>query len=155
VSYQITWSKNAHRHFLALDKPVQHSVAALIGKLAGNPRPASLKAVVGMPGVLRVRAGAAVAAWPAVALVGSYELLMMIIRGAQSSGVAAGTPSVRPAPEQVADSLQARAAEEFAGHIAAGAVPSIRVIRATLHVGEPRAQQVRAHLAAAARQAAA
>ena len=29
--------------------------------------------------------GAAVAAWPAVALAGSYELLMMIIRGAQSS----------------------------------------------------------------------
>ena len=27
--------------------------------------------------------GAAVAAWPAVALVGSYELLMVIIRGAQ------------------------------------------------------------------------
>jgi hypothetical protein len=27
--------------------------------------------------------GAAVAAWPAVALVGSYELLMLIIRGAQ------------------------------------------------------------------------
>lgn len=29
--------------------------------------------------------GAAVCAWPAVALVGSYELLMMIIRGAQAS----------------------------------------------------------------------
>jgi hypothetical protein len=29
--------------------------------------------------------GAAVAAWPAVALVGSYELLMMIIRGARTS----------------------------------------------------------------------
>jgi hypothetical protein len=29
--------------------------------------------------------GAAVAAWPAVALVGSYELLMMITRGAQTS----------------------------------------------------------------------
>ena len=28
--------------------------------------------------------GAAVAAWPAVALVGSHELLMMIIRGAQT-----------------------------------------------------------------------
>jgi hypothetical protein len=28
----------------------------------------------------------------------------------------------------------------------AGAVPSIRAIRATLHVGQPRAQQVRAHL---------
>jgi hypothetical protein len=30
--------------------------------------------------------GAAVAAWPAVALVGSYELLMMIIRAAQPPG---------------------------------------------------------------------
>jgi hypothetical protein len=29
--------------------------------------------------------GAAVAAWPAVALVSSYELLMVIIRGAQQS----------------------------------------------------------------------
>ena len=30
--------------------------------------------------------GAAVAAWPAVALVGSYELLMVIIRGAGADG---------------------------------------------------------------------
>jgi hypothetical protein len=29
--------------------------------------------------------GAAVAAWPAVALVGSYELLMMVIRGSQAA----------------------------------------------------------------------
>jgi hypothetical protein len=28
--------------------------------------------------------GAAVAAWPAIALVGSYELLMMVIRGSQA-----------------------------------------------------------------------
>src|ERR1700760_1896497 len=34
--------------------------------------------------------GAAVAAWPAVALVGSYELLMMVIRGSQA--VPDGTP---------------------------------------------------------------
>ena len=33
--------------------------------------------------------GAAVAAWPAVALVGSYELLMMIIRSAQLPGTGA------------------------------------------------------------------
>ena len=36
----------------------------------------------------------------------------------------------------------------------AGTVPSIRVIRARLHVGQPRAQRVRAHIAAAAGQAA-
>ena len=29
--------------------------------------------------------GAAVAAWPAVALVGSYELLMMVVRGSQAA----------------------------------------------------------------------
>src|SRR5215469_9619005 len=36
--------------------------------------------------------GAAVAAWPAVALVGSYELLMVIIRGAQAIGSRARRP---------------------------------------------------------------
>jgi hypothetical protein len=57
--------------------------------------------------------GAAVAAWPAVAFVGSYELLMMIIRAAQEPG----TGSVlRRAPECMPDagSLQVRAAEAFA-----------------------------------------
>jgi hypothetical protein len=34
--------------------------------------------------------GAALATWPAVALVGSYELLMVIIRGTQVPAVAPG-----------------------------------------------------------------
>jgi Protein of unknown function (DUF2637) len=56
-------------------------------------------------------AGAAVAAWPAVALVGSYELLMMVIRGSQVPpdavpGAGAG---------RGADPLRERAAELFAG----------------------------------------
>jgi len=92
--------------------------------------------------------GAAVAAWPAVALVGSYELLMMIIRGAQSEP--AENPAVAGAPDVVPsiDPLHARAAEEFGGEVAAGRTPSIRVIRARLHVGQPRAQQVQAYLGA-------
>src|SRR5207237_8375083 len=56
-------------------------------------------------------------------------------------------------PGREPDPLYARTAEAFATHVAAGTVPSIRAIRATLHVGQPRAQQVRAHLATAARQA--
>ena len=36
--------------------------------------------------------GAAVAGWPAVVLVGSYELLMMVIRGSQEPGVACPGP---------------------------------------------------------------
>jgi Protein of unknown function (DUF2637) len=83
--------------------------------------------------------GAAVAAWPAVALVGSYELLMMIIRGAQAS---TETPTV---PED--DPLQEQAAEAFADDLASDRVPSIRAIRARLHIGQPRAQRLRAYLA--------
>jgi hypothetical protein len=90
--------------------------------------------------------GAVVAAWPAVALVGSYELLMVIIRSGQvPTGTAAG-PGAPGAPSD--DPMQAQAAEAFAGEVADGRVPSIRVIRARLHVGQPRAQRVRAHLAA-------
>jgi uncharacterized protein DUF2637 len=90
--------------------------------------------------------GAAVAAWPAVALVGSYELLMMVIRGTQQPA-----SDLRPGTEEalasVPDALQAQAAEEFADHVAGGRMPSIRTIRARLHVGQPRAQRVRAYLA--------
>lgn len=88
--------------------------------------------------------GAAVAAWPAVALVGSYELLMMIIRNAQ-------TPAITPcAHDDVlpVDPLGRRAAAVFAAELAADRVPSIRAIRTELHVGQTRAQRLRTYLAA-------
>jgi hypothetical protein len=88
--------------------------------------------------------GAAVGAWPAVALVGSYELLMMIIRGAQQTTGDVAPETAAAAMPQV---LRARAAEEFADDVTAGRPPSIRVIRVRLHVGQPRAQLVRAYLA--------
>jgi hypothetical protein len=87
--------------------------------------------------------GAAVAAWPALALVGSYELLMVIIRGAHMPLV---TPSAHDeAP--MADPLSERAAAMFAADLADDRVPSIRAIRGTLHVGQPRAQRLREYLA--------
>jgi Protein of unknown function (DUF2637) len=90
--------------------------------------------------------GAAVGAWPAVALVGSYELLMMIIRGTQRT-----TGDISHEAEQATtgmlDALRAQAAAEFGGDVTAGRLPSIRVIRVRLHVGQPRAQVVRAYLA--------
>ena len=91
--------------------------------------------------------GATVAAWSAVAVVGSYELLMMIIRAAQVLGTGR---ALGGAPEYMsdADPLQAQAARAFAGELAAGRVPSVRAIRARLHVGQPRAQRIRAYLAA-------
>jgi hypothetical protein len=88
--------------------------------------------------------GAAVAAWPAVALVGSYELLMMVIRGSRAvpDGVSGST--------SIPDPLNGQAAEIFADQLAADRVPSIRAIRAQLHVGQPRAQRLRDYLATGA-----
>ena len=90
--------------------------------------------------------GAVVAAWPAVALVGSYELLMVIIRSGQVPAGPAAGPGTSSASGD--GPLQAQAAEEFAGEVAAGRVPSVRMIRARLHGGQPRAQRVRAYLTA-------
>jgi hypothetical protein len=91
--------------------------------------------------------GAAVGAWPAVALVGSYELLMMIVRGTQHAAgdVSLGTVQAGAGVPAVP---QAQAVEEFADDVMAGRTPSIHVIRARLHVGQPRAQLVRAYLTA-------
>jgi len=91
--------------------------------------------------------GAAVGAWPAVALVGSYELLMMVIRGAQQQVAGDASSGLDQAAARMPSALQAAAAEEFADDVTAGHPPSIRVIRARLHVGQPRAQLVRAYLA--------
>jgi hypothetical protein len=88
--------------------------------------------------------GAAVAAWPAVALVGSYELLMMVIRGSQLPVEDAS------ATRHEADPLQEQAARLFVEQLAADRIPSVRAIRAQLHVGQPRAQRVRDYLAALA-----
>ena len=90
--------------------------------------------------------GAAVAAWPAVALIGSYELLMMVIRSSQVPPVMDRTETGRDA-----DPLQEQAAELFAGQLAADRIPSVRTIRAQLHVGQPRAQRLRDYLAAASK----
>jgi hypothetical protein len=80
----------------------------------------------------------------------SYELFMTIIRGARQPD--GGVSGAEPVPGAVSgtDRLRVQAAEVFAADVAAGRVPSIRAIRSRLRVGQPRAQQVRAYLAALA-----
>src|SRR6202167_5999192 len=62
--------------------------------------------------------GAAVAAWPAVALVGSYGLLMTVIRSSQPAQDGASDG------EGILDPLQEQAVAVFAGLLAADRVPS-------------------------------
>ena len=57
MQYQVTWSATAAKHLLALDKPAREQVRSAVDRLADDPRPAGVKALTGMPGVLRVRTG--------------------------------------------------------------------------------------------------
>jgi hypothetical protein len=116
------------------------SVPALARWLLGLGIAATLAANVAH-GLGHGPVGAVVAVWPPVALVGAYELLMMVIRGSQP------IPDCVPCNADVPDPLQKQAAEVFASHLAADRVPSVRAIRAQLHVGQPRAQRVRDYLA--------
>jgi hypothetical protein len=85
--------------------------------------------------------GAVVAAWPAPALVISYELLMYVVRSASPAA-----PEPVPAPPAALNGHGTAAAELFAGDLAAGRVPSIRAIRSGLNVGQDKASQVQAWL---------
>jgi hypothetical protein len=89
--------------------------------------------------------GALVAAWPAPALVISYELLMLVIRSAATP--APGEPGTVPAPPARLNGHGREAAELFASELVRGEVPGVRRIRREMHLGQPRAQQVREYLA--------
>lgn len=144
----------AHMFPLTVDGLVYASSMVMLDSARSNARvPALSRWLLGMGIAATLAAnvahglghgliGAALAAWPAVALVGSYELLMRVIRGSQvpANGMSASVPDPDP--------LEEEAAELFAEHLAADRVPSIRAIRAQLHVGQPRARRVREYLAA-------
>jgi hypothetical protein len=85
----------------------------------------------------------AVAAMPPVAaMLALAALLRQVYRLAEHTA-----PEGVPAEAAAALDGHARlAAERYAIEVAAGEVPSIRRIRREMRVGQPRAQQVRAHL---------
>ncbi|MDQ2874937.1 MAG: DUF2637 domain-containing protein [Actinomycetota bacterium] len=96
--------------------------------------------------------GAVVAAWPAGALVLSYELLMLVIRSAaEPVPEAAPVPDGVPEPPAALNGHGHAAAQRYAAEVAAGKVPGVRQIRREMHVGQPRAQEVREYLATLAR----
>jgi len=66
---------------------------------------------------------------------------MIVIRSSQIP------PDAAPGTAHEADPLQERATELFTRQLAANLVPSVSAIRAQLHVGQPRAQRLRDHLA--------
>ena len=120
----------------------QAPVPALARWLPGPGVAATLAADVAH-GLGHGPAGAAVAAWPAAALAGSYELFMTVIRGARPPGDR--VPGAERVPGAVSGTGPPRvqAAGVSAAGVAAGRVPSIGVIRARLRAGQPRAAGTR------------
>jgi mRNA interferase RelE/StbE len=55
--YAVELSKRAAKELRKLDRPVQARIVAALALLGENPRPATVKALVGSPGYLRVRVG--------------------------------------------------------------------------------------------------
>ena len=55
--YAVELSKRAAKELRKLDRPVQARIVAALALLQENPRPATVKALVGSPGYLRVRVG--------------------------------------------------------------------------------------------------
>ena len=98
-----------------------------------------------MSGLPRGPLAATVAAWPALAFtVASFMLERWL--AAQADTVPAAVPDV-PAESNGHDPDLG----VFADDLARGEVPTIRRIRSQLHVGQPRAQEIRARLAVLAR----
>jgi hypothetical protein len=70
---------------------------------------------------------------------------MLVIRN--SACPASGSDISVPEPPAALNGHGHAAAQRYAAELARGQIPGIRRIRRDLHVGQPRAQQVRAYLA--------
>ncbi len=98
--------------------------------------------------------GAIVSAWPAVAFIGAAEMALGLVRAARRTSRVYGSTSVHEAHlaasgnGHAAPEGGAEAARLYAVELTDGEVPSVRRIRREMHVGQPRAQEVRAYLAA-------
>jgi mRNA interferase RelE/StbE len=55
--YRVELSKCAAKEIRKLDRPVQARLLAALALLQDEPRPATVKALVGHPGLLRIRVG--------------------------------------------------------------------------------------------------
>jgi Protein of unknown function (DUF2637) len=108
--------------------------------------------------------GALLSGWPAVAFVGSAEVAISMSRKRAPATTHRNLVNdkvserdrtrTRRAPARrtpAAPVTDTDAASEFMDELASGAVPSIRQIRARLHLGQERARGVQAHLRELAR----
>jgi hypothetical protein len=92
-----------------------------------------------------------VAAWPALALVGSYELLMALVRGQAAARPGGTQPAAAAVPvARVAASAEAAARVALQASIAAGNPVSQRALASRFGLTRPAAAKVHREVSASA-----
>jgi hypothetical protein len=133
-------------------------LAAILATLAANSAAGAAHGVIGIM----------VSAWPAVAFIGSAELLMAMVRlrsqstsevvaaealpdssPAPEAGSQAAPVAVRPLSQRSSRARRVVTPEQiFAQELAAGTVPGIRVIKGRARCGQSRASEIKSELTA-------
>lgn len=83
------------------------------------------------------------------------EVSAVAAKGEESTPISEPAPAPTPSgyvPEPLPEDLAAQAASRFLADVITGDVPGVRTIKAELNIGQDKAQQVRAYLAALANQ---
>ncbi len=91
--------------------------------------------------------GIIISGWPPVALIAAIEVLARMIRPSPAPGAGALHPAASVNGHSVPEGGR-EAAERFAAELSAGDVPSLRQVQREMHLGQPRAREVRSYLSA-------
>jgi mRNA interferase RelE/StbE len=86
--YAVELSKRAAKEFRKLDRPVQARIVAALALLREDPRPATVKALAGHPGYLRVRVGD----YRIVYTVNEGKLLVLVLTLGHRGAIYRGLP---------------------------------------------------------------
>jgi Protein of unknown function (DUF2637) len=101
--------------------------------------------------------GELLSGWPGIAFVGSVEIALSMVRRTRKRApvVSKAVPETVPAtvPDTATDEhapVTRNVADRYKDDVRAGTLPSVRQIKADMHVGTPRAQRILAQLTALA-----
>jgi mRNA interferase RelE/StbE len=81
--YSVLYDPKALKELSKLDKPAARRVVTAISQLSAEPHPAGMRALVGFPGLFRIRVGD----YRIVYTVNDSELIVLVLRVAHRSVV--------------------------------------------------------------------
>jgi len=89
--------------------------------------------------------GIIISGWPPIALIAAIEVLARMIRPSPAPGPDAPHPPALSNGHIVPEGGK-EAAERYAAGLARGDLPSLRQVQRQMHLGQPRAREVRSYL---------